>query len=377
MLRRLTLGFFILVCAAVVAACSSTSTTPSSGGVPGIGPNFTTNTIYVTNTTQQLLEIFTPAPGPSATPQYTIGGSNTTLSGPQYLTFNGNKQLFVTNYNPATSTASILEFQTFATGNVLPFGTNPLNASVHPRGIAAFSDNSGYVLAVTNAGAFFPNALLIYGTLGLSNNIAGANTGLNVPIGVAVDSKKNIYVANNGGASVTVYAFPSPSPTPSTSPSPSPSPSPTPSVSPSTSPSPTPTPVADNLVPSTTIAGGNTQLAAPVGIALDGAGNLYVADAGSATIPAAPKILIFNAPLGAGVQNIAPSHVIISQNPAFVNPTDVKVDTAGNVYVVDAGAGPNANSKLLIFAAGSYGTVTPSPAISLPAGSALGMALSP
>jgi hypothetical protein len=117
-------------------------------------------------------------------------------------------------------------------------------------------------------------------------------------------------------------------------------------------------------------------MTAPLGIALDGSGNLYVADAGSTTIPAAPKILIFNAPFGAGLQNIPPTHVIGSSS--FVNPTDVKVDTAGNVYVIDAGRGPNSNSMLFIFAAGTYGaSVTPRTAITLPPGSAMGMALSP
>ncbi len=93
MLRRLSFGFFMLACIAVVAACSSNTTTPSSGGIPGIGPNFPQNTVYVTNTTQQTIEIFTPSPGPSSTPQFTIGGSNTTMSGPQYLAFNSSKQL--------------------------------------------------------------------------------------------------------------------------------------------------------------------------------------------------------------------------------------------------------------------------------------------
>jgi hypothetical protein len=89
----------------------------------------------------------------------------------------------------------------------------------------------------------------------------------------------------------------------------------------------------------------------------------------------APKILVFNAPFGAGALNVAPSRTIVSQNPAFVNPTDVKVDSAGNIYVVDAGAVPN--SKLLVFPANASGTVTPTTAITLPAGSATGLALSP
>ncbi len=256
---------------------------------------------------------------------------------------------------------------------MLPLASNPLSAGVHPRGIAAYPDNSGYVVATTTAAGVYPSAVQVYTDLGLSENIAGSNTQLDVPVGVALDSAKKIYVSNNAAPSLTVYVLPSPTVAPSTTPSPTP----TPTVSPSGSPSPTPTPAANNIAPVTTIAGSNTQLVAPLGIALDSSGNLFVADAGSATIPVAPKILVFSAPLGAGTQNISPAHVITSQNPAFVNPTDVKVDASGKVYVIDAGLGPNANSKLLIFPASTYGVVTPSSVVALPQGSALGIALSP
>lgn len=373
MLRRLTLGLALLASAASIAACSSSdSTTPSSGGVPGIGPNLPTNSIYVTDTTQRLIDIYLPSPGPSATPSFAIGGSNTTMNGPQYMAFNDKKQLYVTNDSP-NSTGSMLTFQTYATSNVLPFGSQPLTAGTHPRGIAVVPTSGEQVIAASVTGGFYTSELLVYGALGLSDLIAGSNTGLNAPVGVAVDKNKNIYVANSGAPSVTIYPLPSPTPSPTGSPTATPSPTPTPSGSPV--PTPTPTPFADNIAPATTVAGSNTQLAAPQGIALDGSGNLYVADAGSST--AAPKILIFNAPFGAGALNVAPSRTIVSQNPAFVNPTDVKVDSAGTIYVVDAGSGPNANSKLLIFPANASGTVTPSTVIALPAGSATGLALSP
>jgi len=371
MLRRLTLGLALLAAAASVAACSSSdSTTPSSGGVPGIGPNFPTNTIYVTNTTQRLIELYLPSPGPSATPQYSIGGSNTTISGPQYLAFNDKKQLFVTDGTP-NGNSSILAFQTYATSNVLPLGSQPLPPGTHPHGIAIVPASGEQIVAATVAGGFYTNEVLIYSSVGLSDLIAGSNTGLNVPAGVAVDTNKNLYVANSGAASITVYPLPSPTPAPTGSPTATPAPTPTPSGSPA--PTPTPTPYANNVAPATTIAGGSTQLTSPQGIALDSAGNLYVADSGSSTV--APKILVFNAPFGAGALNVAPSRTIVSQNPAFVNPTDVKVDSAGNIYVVDAGAVPN--SKLLVFPANASGTVTPTTAITLPAGSATGLALSP
>ncbi|MDQ2872212.1 MAG: hypothetical protein M3R35_03670, partial [Candidatus Eremiobacteraeota bacterium] len=63
MLRRFSLGFFSLVCALSVAACSSSDTTPlSSGGVPGIGPNFPTGTLYAASSTNNAVSIYAPNP---------------------------------------------------------------------------------------------------------------------------------------------------------------------------------------------------------------------------------------------------------------------------------------------------------------------------
>ena len=74
--------------------------------------------------------------------------------------------------------------------------------------------------------------------------IAGGNTGLGVPYGIALDGAGNIYVANAGGNSITVYAAGA----------------------------------SGNATPTATIAGGNTGLCVPIGIALDGAGKIYVAN---------------------------------------------------------------------------------------------------
>jgi sugar lactone lactonase YvrE len=102
-------------------------------------------------------------------------------------------------------------------------------------------------------------------------------------------------------------------------------------------------------------------------LALDANGNLYVTDPGSK--PAA--VYEFASGFTAGTIALTPLRVLTS--PTLVNPTDVKVDSAGTVYVIDQGNGPN-TSALLIFPAGA---TTPSTTIALPAGSATGLALSP
>ncbi|HET9096853.1 MAG TPA: hypothetical protein VFN37_09340 [Candidatus Baltobacteraceae bacterium] len=370
MLRRLTLGLFTLACAAAIAACSTGNTTPSSGGVPGTGPNFVTNTIYVSDTTQNAVDIYTPSPGPSATPQYLIGGSSSSLDGPSYLAFDSSKNLYVTNYGASTKVGSVTIYKTFATGNVIPFGSASLGGE-QPHGIAMIPSNGGFVVAFTQPGGFFSNGIAVYapfrgpGNAFQTNLIAGSNTNLNNPIGVAVDANKNIYAANSGGGNITVYTLPTPSPTPSGSPSPTPSPTPTPTAAPSGAPTPTPspspTPFSQNLPPTETIT--CACLKQPTGLAFDGSGNLYVTD------PASSPAAVYEFPaaqLASGT--VSPSRTLTGA----VNPTDVTIDSSGTIYVVDAGNAPG-KSMLLIYAAGAS---TPATSIALP-GTATGIALSP
>ena len=367
MLRRSFPGLiFALACAAAFAACSSSTTVPSSGGVPGLGPNFVKNTLYVVNTTQNVIELFTPSPGPSATPQFAIGGSNTGMNGPQYDAFDSSQRLYVTNWNPGTQAAAVTIYQQFATGNVLPFAVISGAGTLldQPHGVSLLSTGV-IVVANTSPNGSFPDALLIFSPLSATSSpilgviIAGSLTQLSSPTGVARSTTDTIYVANRGSGSVTAYVIPTPTPAPSTTPSPTPTPNP------SVSPSPTPVPFNTNVAPVANISGAATGLIAPTGIALDANNVIYVADPDNGV----PSVRIFAA--GAN-GNVAPIRVISGALTQLSNPVDVKVDSAGNIYVADFGA-----NKLLIFGPGASGNVAPTVAIALPIGSVTGLALSP
>jgi hypothetical protein len=378
MLRRSFPGLiFALACAAAFAACSSSGTSiPSSGGVQGLGPNFVTNTLYVTNTTQNVVELYTPSPVATATPQYAIGGSNTQLNGPLYDAFDSTRRLYVTNYNPGTQVGALNIYQTFATGNVLPLTTVSGVGTLidQPHGVTILSDGT-VVVANTSPNGAFPNSVLVFTALNssslpvLSAIIAGSLTQLSAPTGVASDSNKQIFVANRGSGTITAYVEPTPTPIPSTTPSPTPSPTPTPttnpSASPSASPSPTPTPSSNNVAPNIVIGGALTGLIAPTGLTLDANNVIYVVDPDNGV----PSVRVFAA--GAN-GNVAPVRVITGPLTQLSNPLDVKVDAAGNIYVTDAGA-----NKLLIYGPGAKGNVAPTVAITLPVGSVTGLALSP
>ncbi|HEX5275823.1 MAG TPA: hypothetical protein VFW34_11195 [Candidatus Rubrimentiphilum sp.] len=373
MLRRSFPGLtFALACVASFAACSGAGGTyggvPSSGGVTGIGPNFVTNTLYVTNTTQNVVELYTPSPVAAATPQYAIGGSNTQLNGPLYDAFDSTRRLYVTNYNPGTQLGALSIYQTFATGNVLPLATVSGAGTLidQPHGVTLLSDGT-VVIANTSPNGSFPNAVLIFTPLtsnsapALSVVIAGSLTQLSAPTGVSSDTNKQIFVANRGSGTITAYVVPTPTPVPSTTPSPTP----TPTTNPSASPSPTPAPFNNNVAPTIVIGGALTGLIAPTGIALDAKNVIYVVDPDNGV----PSVRVFAA--GAN-GNVAPTRVITGALTQLSNPVDVKVDSAGNIYVTDSGA-----NKLLIYAPGANGNVAPAVAITLPVGSVTGLALSP
>ncbi len=363
MLPKLTAGFFALVLAAGVMACSNLGNTT---GV-NVGPNFPSKTLYASNSNQNAISIYSNGTKDGGGPAYQIGGGSTTLNGPQYLAFDHLSNLWVTNYNPSTNKALLIEFEALATGNVLPLTANSVVG--HPRGIAitpkqpkpdASSSASPVpnlmVIADNDPAITFPNRVLLYraGTVSPYQSLAGPRTRLKLPGGVALDASSALYVTNIQGQTVESFILPTPSPTPKPTPTPSatPSPTPTPSTSPSPTPTPTPTPTPVNIFPRFTITAAS-GIITPVGIALDPSGNIYIADQGQPKAGchshAGPSILVFPA-YHKGLQYKKPIRKIQGCSTRLVAPTDIKVNSAGVMYVADetqGGAG-----IILIFAAG-------------------------
>lgn len=382
MLPRLALGFAgVLTAAIAISACSSSDATSTIS----VGPTFSAQTLYAADVTQNAISIYTPSPKSTAAPVYQIGGSSTTLAGPQYMTFDNGKNLWVTNWLSSTSTGVLLQFLANATGNVVPYQTLSLG-TIRPRGIAFMNEGTTasplYALAIAvtdpTESSEFSSGIAFYQTNAISDGevlrIAGPATELNVPSGIAIDSKNNIYVSNLQGASVTVFAFPGSTATPS------PTPSPTATASSTASPTASPTATPDNIAPEAMISGATTGLGQPTGIALDASGNIYVSDQAAKITPsssgdctpgttAIPAILIFPA----GSNGAVAPKCIAGSNTKLVAPTDVAVDKSGNVYVADELSG---TGVIYVFAAGSTGNVAPSGTLNSP-GSLIGLALTP
>ena len=162
------------------------------------------------------------------------------------------------------------------------------------------------------------------------------NTGLNDPVGMAVDAAGILYVVNTYGGpdkagSIIVYA-----------------------------------PDANgNVAPRAAIANdakaGRTQLKWPMGLALDAAGNMYVTNQAGG-IGASPESVTIYAAGKFG--NVAPIAIITGSHTGLKLPHGIAIDTDGKIYVSndridEDGHDGGGIDKVTVYASGSDGDVAP------------------
>jgi hypothetical protein len=173
------------------------------------------------------------------------------------------------------------------------------------------------------------------------------NTGLANPVGIALDSSGKIYVANCGGGgscgafagSVTVY----------------------PAVGSATG--------ILNNPPLATIAGSKTGFAGLSGVAVDANGNIYVANCGADCLGSpSPRITIYP-PLGdgTGTLNEAPLATIAGGNTGLAFPDGIALDSTGNVYVANLVGGANNIGSITVYPplGSSTGTLNEAPIVTI------------
>jgi hypothetical protein len=214
----------------------------------------------------------------------------------------------------ASKNKRITVFPIGATGNVRP-SQDIANARrlLAPSDVAVDSSRNIYV---ANEGF---NAVNVYpaGATGRAKPmavIAGSHTGLDAPVGVAISPVNgDIYVANYLGPSVTFYAPGS----------------------------------TGNVAPLGEIAGSYAQLSGISSITLDPSGNIYV--------PTDNAILVFAAGSNG---NVAPAKTIAGSYTELDDATQVALDSSLNIYVSNVDP-QTLTSKLLVYAAGANGNVPP------------------
>jgi sugar lactone lactonase YvrE len=294
-------------------------------------------------------------------PIATIGGSNTGLNYPEGIAVDSTGNIYVADefldevfVFPALgkSTGTLNEPPTAF------FWSAPM---ITPVGIALDSSKNIYVAdyGAQSVFVFEPLATLLsdpnYPDPTPIATISGSKTALGGPFGIALDSGGNIYVADEGSDSVTVY----------------------PTMAKLLSDSDYP-----NVTPIATISGSNTGLASPQGIALDPSSSdievanspaNYSGSGGSASVTVYPPLA--SLPSQPGYPDVTPSATISGSNlgtwsgpgvsGSFNGPNGVAVDPSGKIYVTGTSiTGGKQVGSVSVYAAGSNAEGAPIATIS-------------
>jgi hypothetical protein len=280
----------------LVGATVAWTVTAAPGVVASVAPASGPTTLLTAGTTPGTAVVTATSAGVSATATVTVTGL---VAG---------KLLYV----PNQAANNILIFAAGASGNATPTATiaGGNTGLDFPYGVA--HDGAGNIYA-TNSGSsgLGSSSITVYaaganGDAAPIATIRGSNTGLNYPLGIALDGAGNIYVANFGASNILIFAAGA----------------------------------SGNATPTAAIpiAGGNTA----VGIAVDGAGNIYVTNFGGNSITV----------YAAGASGNATQ--IVGNNTGLSDPYGIALDGAGNIYVANPG-----NLSITVYAAGASGNATP------------------
>jgi sugar lactone lactonase YvrE len=285
--------------------------------------------LYVTNSTVEAVTVYTLDAIGNVLQTDAITGSSTGLNNPDAVAVDAAGNIYVANFGTATpATASITIYAPGASGDATPTATiaGSNTGLSTPQGIAV--DAAGIIYVANDFIGGPASRITVYapGASGNATPDRSISGGLDRPRGIAVDAVGNIYVTNEEADNVTVYAA-----------------------------------GANGLTtPIARIEGLNAGLFAPGGIVLDAAGSIYVTSIGSGPpVPASVRVFAPGANFDA-----TPTVVIAGANTGLFVPFAMGLDAAGKIYVA------NGNNTVTVYAAGATGDATP--LATIPATSATG-----
>jgi hypothetical protein len=342
---------FALSVIAMLTGCGGGSsnsgpTNPGGSGVPSVATSlfvYQNNDAFFPPAPSSVLQFLRTANG-MVSPSSTINGpANVVFSA---LTVDATGNLYVAGQTigaTATTGSEILVYAPGASGKASPTRTiggpatgMQILSTTTVSSMAVDAASNLYVatdvgVGSGSSGRVYPGISVFpptaNGNVAPTKSIAGDATGIFSPAQIALDSAANIYVANSavqGPASILVFN----------------------------------SGATANAAPSSTLAGDKTTIYVPRGVALDAAGNIYVASLAFSPPPAGslsgtPSILEF-APGATG--NVAPIRTITGPATTMAEIGNLRVDSAGNIYVING-------STILKFAADATGNVAPADSV--------------
>jgi hypothetical protein len=241
-------------------------------------------------------------------PIATISGASTGLSFPLSIALDSADNIYVANAGTANTSdkvqsgSSITVYAAGSTGNASPIATIAgSNTGLYDlSGIAIDSSGNLYTEGCPGGHCFSIN---VYPP-GSNGNVSPATTiseGLNFPVGIALDSSRNIYVLNTEGLTVpggAIVIYPAGS--------------------------------SGVASPIATIYSNFTELSGAAGIALDSSGQIYVANS---FVGSGGNISIY--PAGSYATGVPPTSTIAGPDTQLSNPRGVAVDSHGEIFALN------------------------------------------
>ncbi len=301
--------------------------------------------IYVLSGAENKITVYPPLASSTGildeAPNASIAGSKTRLDSPVGIALDSQGEIYVANSLGGPNVPNtddkgrVTVYPAGSHGNVAPAATisGAATGLAYPIGIALDSGGNIYVsnssTANTSSDLKYEPSITVYpagsnGNAPPSAVIAGDNTGLNYPQGIALDSSRNLYaVGYVSGVGYSVNVYPAGS--------------------------------NGNVSPSASIVGANTELNGPSGMALDSGGSLYVANSDGGPTGGG-SVTIY--PVGSS-GDAAPATTITSSFNGIDSPSGIAVDSAGNIYVANWSGGPGGLGSVTIYSAASHGAGPP------------------
>jgi hypothetical protein len=269
----------------------------------------------------------------NVSPVAVIDGKKAGISAGQAIAVDGTRKIYVASGFEYGS-QSLVVYAAGANGNAPPLRTiaGPDTGLDTPDGVAVGADGVVYVANNSSSGEGFGSvteyAVGVDGDAAPLRTIAGYQTGVIAPTGLALDSTGLLYVLNktseigDEGPSITVFRHGA----------------------------------KGDAKPVRTITGSATELASVTGIAVDGAGKIYVSEFDGVYGSGSASVLVF----AAGAHgDAAPVGIIGGTNAKLFATDGVGVDSTGNVYVSNLGGGRGNGGSVSVYASGAYGDQAP------------------